>query len=81
MEILVALRDDNWLCSICFVMAVKGVRQRNYSLLVYVDVLGVLRRLLNCCGDSMLLEVLLVNFICIPKGLTSERLLIYIMKR
>jgi hypothetical protein len=54
-------------------MAVKGVRQRNYSLLVYVDVLGVLRRLPNCCGDSMLLEVLLVNFICIPKGLTSVK--------
>ena len=54
-------------------MAVKGGRQRNYPLSVYVDVLGVLRGLPNCCGDSMLLEVLLVNFLYIPKGLTSVK--------
>jgi hypothetical protein len=69
----VALRDYNWLSSICSVMAVKGGRQRSYSLLVCVDVLGVLCRLPNCCGDSMLLEVLLVNFLCIPKGLASVK--------
>ena len=52
-------------------MAVKGGRQRNYPLLVCVDVLGALGGLPNCCGDSMLLEVLLVDFLYIPKGLTS----------
>jgi hypothetical protein len=54
-------------------MAVKGGRQQSYSILICVDALGALRRLPNCCGDSMLLEVLLVNFLYIPKGLASVK--------